>query len=370
MPERSVTPVARAPRVSVVIPVFNAETYVAAAIESVLGQTLEDFELIAVDDASEDGSPELLERLARSDRRIRVITNDQNLGLSGARNRGWRVARARYIAFLDADDVALPDRLSRQVEFLDAHPPVAAVGGAVITIDDSGRRISSVRYPTKNRAIQSRLLRHICAVCQPAVTMRRAALEAVGGYRFRCVEDYDLLLRLSERFELANLQEPVILYRLHLHQLSLVVLERGARDARAVCAAARARRVSGVDPFAGAYELTPEILGRVEIDEAEIAAAVEAELIARAAVLVNVGHRDEAERLLEQASRSLGRRAVNAFSVMIELQKAMALLRTRRPLRALGHILVAFGREPRHAVSQVTSWLGPRVPGGVFPRWR
>jgi hypothetical protein len=369
MPERSVTPFARAPRVTVVIPVFNAEAYLAAALESVLGQTRSDLELIAVDDGSEDGSLEVLERFARSDRRIRVLTNDQNLGLSASRNRGWRLARTPYIAFLDADDVALPDRLARQLEFLDAHPSVAAVGGTVITIDGSGRRISTVRYPPGNRAIQSRLLQHWCPICQSALTMRRAALEAVGGYRFRCVEDYDFLLRLSERFELANLRETVLLYRLHPNQLSLAVLERGARDAHAVCAAARVRRASGVDPLAGANELTPEVLGRVEIDEAEVAAAVEAELVARAAALANAGHRDEAERLLDQASRSLGRRAMKAFSANVELQQAMALLRARRPLRALGHILLAFGHEPRHAGSLVAGWLAPRVPGGVFSRW-
>jgi hypothetical protein len=358
-----------APRVSVVIPVFNAEPYLAEAVESVLGQTMTDLELVAVDDGSQDGSRATLERFARADHRVRVVINERNLGIAGARNRGWRLARAPYIACLDADDVALPDRLLRQADFLDAHPSVGAVGGAAITIDGDGRRISTRRYPTRNRTIQSTLLRHNC-MAHPSVTMRRGCLEAIGGYgSLRTSEDYNLWLRLSERFELANLAEPVVLHRLHLNQISLVSLEQQAREARGVCAAARARRASGVDPLAGVRELTPEILDRLRIDEAELAAAVKGELIARAAILADLGHPREAERLVEEASRLLGPRAAEAFVATTELKRAETLLHAHRPVAAAGHVLLALGREPRQAFSLLAGWLGPRVPGGGLLRW-
>ena len=349
------------------MPVFNAETYLAEAVESVLAQTFEELELVAVDDGSSDGSRAILERFARADRRVRVVVNEQNQGISGALNRGWRMARAPYIARLDADDVAPPDRLSRQVEFLDAHPAVAAVGGSLITIDASGRRISTRRFPTTNRAIQSTLLRYNC-FSHPSMTIRRAALEAVGGYRFRRIEDYDLWLRLSERFELANLPEPMVLHRLHLDQQAVVALERTAREAQAVCAAARQRRAQGTDPLAGVDELTPETLGRVKVDEAEVAAAVEDELIARAAILADLGYNDQAKELVEQATRRLGRRASRAFAATTELKRAEALLHARRPAAAVGHVLLAVWREPRRAFSLLKWWLGPRL-SGVFPKW-
>jgi hypothetical protein len=349
------------PRVSVVMPVFNAETYLAEAVESVLGQTLEDLELVAVDDGSQDGSRAILERMARADRRVTVVVNQQNLGVSATRNRGWQLARAPLVAVLDADDVALPDRLSRQAAFLDAHPAVAAVGGGAISIDATGRRIAIKRYPTTSRAIRSMLLWHNC-LAHSSVTMRRAALGAVGGYRLRCVEDYDLWLRLSERFDLANLGEPVILQRLHLQQRSVRILEQDAREGRAVCAAARARRTSGVDPLADVQEITPEILVRLGVDEAELDAAVERELLLHAATLAEIGHHEEVGRLVDRASELLGSRAERAFAVTAELNRAEALLRARRPLAGVGHVALAFRREPGYAFSMLRWWLGSRIP--------
>lgn len=355
------------PRVSVVMPVFNAETYLAEAVESVLSQTLSELELVAVDDGSSDGSRAILERFVSADRRVRLLVNEQNQGISGALNRGWRAARAPYIARLDADDVAPRDRLSQQVRFLDAHPSVAVVGGTLITIDSHGRRISTRRFPGSNRAIQAALLRYNC-FSHPSVTMRRSALEAVGGYRFCRIEDYDLWLRIAERFALANLSEPMILHRLHLDQQAVVALERTAREACAVRAAARERRATGVDPLAGVAELTPEVFHRLGVDEAEVAAAVEEEMIARAAILAELGHGGRALDLVEQARGRAGQRVVKAFAATTELKRAEALLRSRRPVAAAGHVALAIRREPRRSLSLLRWWLGPRLnPAAQLP---
>jgi glycosyltransferase involved in cell wall biosynthesis len=364
------SPVAvRAPRVSVVIPVYNGEAYLAEAITSVLGQTLEELELVAVDDGSQDGSRAILERYAREDDRIRVVANERNLGASAAMNRGWRLARSPYIARMDADDVALPGRLSRQVEFLDAHPSVAAVGGGAITIDSGGRRLSTVRFPTSHRAIRSTLLRHNC-ISHSSVTMRRAVLAAVGGYRFGCdAEDYDLWLRLSEHFELAAVPEPVILYRLHLQQISISSLERMVTAALLLRAAAHARHASGLDPLAGIDELTPELLRRLDIDDEEVHSAFEREAIGRAAILADLGHHEEAEQLIRQVSRLVGPRAETAFRATTALKQALALFQWGRPVAAGAQALVAFRLDPRQAFSVLKAWLGPRVPGGSLVRW-
>jgi hypothetical protein len=194
--------------------------------------------------------------------------------------------------------------------------------------------------------------------------IRRAALEAVGGYRFKIGHDYDLWLRLSDRFELANLRQPVVLHRLHLGQLTGGALEHQTTAAVAFSWAARQRRALGVDPLTGVPELTPEVLRSLPIDEAKVRSALEHELIARAAILADCGHLADAESLVEHASRTLGPRAEAAFAATLELKCAESLVRRRRRLAAVRHVLLAFKHEPRHTFSLVCDWLAPtfRVP--------
>jgi hypothetical protein len=348
------------PRVSVVMPVFNAASFLAEAVESVLGQTLHDLELVVVDDGSADGSREILERYARTDQRVKVVAHETNLGASAAMNQGAQLARAPYVAIAHADDVALPVRLSRQVEFLDAHPSVAVVGGAVIVIDEAGRRGPIMQFPTNARVIRQTLLRHNC-LAHPTVMLRREALGDVGGYRFDYVEDYDLWLRLSERFDIANLPEPLILYRLHAFQLSILALEERERPRLAVRAAAQARRLSQLDPLAGVEKMTPAILARVDIDVKDIRRAVETEWLARAALLAEFDHA-AAEDLVAHASQTLGQRATMAFMAAKELRRAETLVRAGRPLAGAGHVLVAFRHEPRYAFSRIKVWLRDHLP--------
>src|ERR1700722_2036753 len=136
LPQASVAPggmmsgTIRAPRLSVLMPVFNGGRFLAAAVESILKQSLRDFELIAIDDGSTDQSASLLSQLAGSDDRIRVI-RQANAGIVTALNRALELARGEYIARMDADDAALPSRLARQAAFLDGHPDVAVVGSAI-----------------------------------------------------------------------------------------------------------------------------------------------------------------------------------------------------------------------------------------------
>src|SRR5262249_44460136 len=126
------------PSVSVMMPVYNAERYVGKAIESVLNQTLSDFELVIVNDGSTDGSLEILQEYAARDPRIR-LTSRPNVGLVGSRNELLDAARSNLVACMDADDISRSDRLERQVEYLRAHPDCVLVGSRVIIIDPDGQ---------------------------------------------------------------------------------------------------------------------------------------------------------------------------------------------------------------------------------------
>jgi hypothetical protein len=224
--------------------VRNVERFVAQAVESVLGQTLRELELIVVDDASSDGTPDILSIFARRDSRVRIHRHDTHLGIPAALNLACRRARAPLIARLDGDDVAVPDRLERQTAHLARHDRLALVGGAAIVIDDTGRPHHRLRPPAD---VHAQLLERN-VIIHSTVTLRRDALERVGGYRarFAGAEDYDLWLRLAERYQLGNLTDALVHYRIHPGQLSHQALEQQVLSILAVKILARRRR-AGVD---------------------------------------------------------------------------------------------------------------------------
>lgn len=202
------------PVVSVLMSVYNAERYLAQAVESILEQNLADFELLALDDASTDGSAEYLDGL--TDSRVRVFHLPKQ-GLTRSLNQGLRDARGAYIARMDADDVALPARLECQWRFLEAHPEVVAVGCQADQIDADGRSIEPWGFPVDDAAIRYALFRNLAPLLHPGVMMRRSALEAIGGYdeRFETAQDRDLWWRLAVRGRLANVPETLMRYRRH-----------------------------------------------------------------------------------------------------------------------------------------------------------
>jgi glycosyltransferase involved in cell wall biosynthesis len=204
------------PFVSVLMPVYDSARFLREAVESVLAQNYPAFELIAIDDASRDGSFQLLEAFAARDPRVRVFRQPRNLGIVAARNRAFREARkdASYYAILDSDDVALPERLSEQVAFLEQHPDHALVGGHTLIIDEHSALRGIRRYPTTYAEICAVIGRYN-PIAQPAVMLRRSVLERVGAYReaFPRCQDYELWLRIAAEYPIANLDLPVVRYR-------------------------------------------------------------------------------------------------------------------------------------------------------------
>lgn len=241
--------------VSVLMPVFNAEAYLAQAIESILGQTFKDFEFIIVDDGSTDASPALLQRYARKDGRIHLISRE-NRGIARTRNELLSQAQGEFVAMMDADDIALPDRLSRQIAFLQHHPDVVCLGSSYQLIDEAGRLLlTCFAVPEEDTAIQRQLLTGSGGVHQPTVMFRRATAIAVGGYdeTMPVCEDLDLWMRMGEVGKLANLKQPLVQYRLHARSISERNPNLETEYSRIACERAWQRR--GIE---GRFEATGE----------------------------------------------------------------------------------------------------------------
>jgi hypothetical protein len=259
------------PRVSVAMVVCNVERFLAEAIESILDQTLDDFEFIIVDFGSTDGTPAITSRYQANDRRIKTYVVP-HCRLAEARNASCSLAQSPYIAIMDADDVALKDRLKRQVEFMDKHAEVGILGGAVELIDDAGKTLRTWNFPSQNGQIKDALLANQFCFAHPSIVMRKDVFASVGGYRgaFLAAEDYDLWLRMAERCELANLEAPVLKYRMHATQESVRRMQQQTLSALAAQASAAARRKGLPDPMNAVNEITPAVVAGLGVPEAAV----------------------------------------------------------------------------------------------------
>lgn len=340
------------------MPVLNAERFLAEALTSILDQTFADFEFLVVDDGSTDSTPGILEQFAVRDGRLRVVRQER-AGLTPALNRGWRLARAPYIARMDGDDVSLPDRFARQVAFLDDHPRVGVVGGAFVVLTEQGERLGTITYATADRELRRDLRRYNC-IPHPTAMIRREALERVGGYRLERAEDYDLWLRIADDWQLANLPDPVLLYRHHANQYSVAHLGRQATGALAARAAAQLRADGQEDPILSDGRITAELLRRLGIDDAAVERAALADGLQWASILAETGSEQEAVELL----RSLEGRAKvgeRAFRATMRIRRAKAAVRAGRPLRAVGFVLGALAAQPAAAAVEAASLFRVRV---------
>jgi glycosyltransferase involved in cell wall biosynthesis len=239
-----------APVVSIVMPVYNAARHLPAALASLLAQTWQDFELIAVNDGSTDRSGAILTRQAALDPRL-IVIHQPNRGIVIALNTGIARARGEFIARMDADDEAAPTRLAAQVARLRAEPGLVALGSAVIYMDAAGHPVKAHPRPLHHTAIERALLAGDGgAMIHPSVTLRAAAVRQVGGYREAAahVEDLDLFLRLARVGALANLASPELYYRVHAQSVNFT-RNAGRQEVKlAVLREARTTRGLDFDP--------------------------------------------------------------------------------------------------------------------------
>jgi len=202
------------PKVSVLMPAYNAELYIDQAIQSILDQTFEDFECIIIDDCSTDRTWEIIQRYADQDDRIIAIRNEHNLKICKTLNKWIALARGQYIARMDADDISLPQRFQLQVDYLDAHDEVGIVWGSMQMFNDLWV-IGTRTYHQSDVEIRRHIFRY-SPFCHPAVMIRSSALELSGWYNESWVfaEDYDLYFRLGQYCEFANINTLIIKYRI------------------------------------------------------------------------------------------------------------------------------------------------------------
>lgn len=215
------------PRVSVLTATYNSAGFLAETIRSILNQSFGDFEYLIVDDASQDESLAIIAEHARQDDRIRPIANPVRAGPGGALNIALHQARGDYIAILDHDDLALPERLARQVDYMDAHADHGAIGSAVRSIDTLGNTLYQQTYPLHSAVARWGLL-FGASLLHSASLYRRSLIQRLGGYsthhNYLC--DYELLIRVAQETFIGNLHEVLVCYRRHPHQTSALHFQR------------------------------------------------------------------------------------------------------------------------------------------------
>jgi hypothetical protein len=202
-----------APKVSVVMSVYNGEKYLREAVDSMLNQAFADFEFVVVDDGSTDDTWAILQ--SYDDRRIVLLRNEENTGLTQSLNKALAVANGEFIARTDADDVSWPERLKKQVAYLDAHPEVGLLGTWVEIIGERGERLSVLRRPMDPPFIKWSLL-FDNYLFHSAVMYRRSLAKKLGGYNTsRYAQDYDLWSRMSFETQIAKLPQVLVSWRRH-----------------------------------------------------------------------------------------------------------------------------------------------------------
>ncbi len=204
-------------QVTVLMPVYNGEAFLREAIDSILNQTFTDFEFIIINDGSTDRSEEIIK--SYTEPRIKYYRNESNLKLIATLNKGLWLAKGKYIVRMDADDISLPLRIEKQVEFMDAHPAVVACGSWAQSF---GGENTLIKYKAEHEDIMFKML-YQCHFVHPTIIMRTKEVQAFTPKfdpDFAHAEDYDFFVRLGYRYQLANIQEVLVKYRIHTKSVS------------------------------------------------------------------------------------------------------------------------------------------------------
>lgn len=207
-----------APRISVVLPAYNAEEFIAEAIESILNQTFTDFELIILNDGSTDRTPEIIQKYAKMDKRIVFVNNPENRGLIAVLNQGLDMARGEFVARMDADDISLPTRFEKQVAYMDSHPDVGVLGTVIQgfgMLDWPGIQIPVV---TVFDMLKQNYMAH------PSIMIRKSILDKHNlryNPEYKHCEDLELWSRMIFLTKFHNVMEKLLMYRVSGHNVSM-----------------------------------------------------------------------------------------------------------------------------------------------------
>ncbi len=215
------------PKISVVMSVYNGGAFLKESIESILNQSFKDFEFLIVNDYSSDSSEEIMKRYLEVDRRIKLIRNNGNQGLARSLNRALKLAQGEYIARMDADDVALTERLELQKQYLEQNQDIDLVGSKVIYIDDKNKNRGENSVYTDPEFI-SKVVKYDTVVYHPTFFFRKRILEVLHGYReLPYVQDYDFIIRLHKKgFKVSNVDKVLLYYRLNTENFKKSLIQR------------------------------------------------------------------------------------------------------------------------------------------------
>ena len=205
----------RKPPISVVMPAYNSEKYISEAIESILNQTYKNFEFIITNDGSTDKTLSIIKKYAKQDKRIKIINNEKNLGISPSLNNGVKASKGKYIAIMNHDDISLTTRFEEQIKHMEKHPEIGILGTFIETFDERGN-VFIRKYPVKDSKIRKKIFFY-SPLSHPSTIIRKEVFSEVGFYKERAspCEDVELYFRVGERYKLENLPKILLRYRIH-----------------------------------------------------------------------------------------------------------------------------------------------------------
>ena len=203
------------PKISVLMPVYNTEKYIAEAIESILNQTFRDFEFIIIDDCSTDKTWEIIEKYDKIDNRIVVLKNEKNLKIPANRNKLVSMAKGKYIIWQDADDISMPYRIEKQYNFMEENPEVGICGGWLQFFNENGNQ-SIRKYASDDKSLRKTIFRY-SPVAQPVAIIRKKIIYEVGKYNtdYQVAQDLDMSFRIGMKYKFANIPEILLNYCEH-----------------------------------------------------------------------------------------------------------------------------------------------------------
>lgn len=199
--------------ITVFIALYNSEKYIEETLNSLFCQTFTNFEILIINDASTDKSVEIVEKFKHS--KIRLIHNETNKGICYTRQRGINEARGKYIAIIDSDDIAIHDRLEKQFDFLENNPEIVLCGTNAKFIDENNKEINHQHIVNHEPELIKIMLLFANQFINSSILIKKDAILNVGGYKKEIAEDYDLFVRIAEKYKTANLKEKLVCYRMH-----------------------------------------------------------------------------------------------------------------------------------------------------------
>lgn len=208
------------PQISIILPAWNAEKYLAESIDSLLAQTFTNFELIVINDRSTDTTEQIVRSYETKDSRVKLVQNELEKGVAGALNTGLLNAQGKYIARHDGDDLARPDKLRKQYEFLESHPEIHLLGTGYAPFNTQGTRLE-ILHPSSSIELAWRFMFN-SFFCHPSVMFRKSLYEEFGGYPIVKSEDFAYFSKIIKKYQTANLPEVLLDYREHDNNVSKV----------------------------------------------------------------------------------------------------------------------------------------------------